>query len=93
MGKSNKEKVAEKYAKLTEYDKASNRYTVSIQIERKEINGVPQMTFQCESYGNMPCCTSEPKGPTRQPLKKEFTDRTAFKSYIDTMIDEVEKQL
>jgi hypothetical protein len=91
---SNREKVAAKFAKLTKYDKASNRYNINVRIERKEINGTPQMTYTCEMYSNGPCCaTVDSKEPEKQPLQKEFTDRSAFVEYVNKLIDEVDDQL
>lgn len=92
MGKSSKEKVIEKMGRVSKWDKANNRFGISIQMERREINGSPQLVFAADSYNMGPCCTDS-KEPQKQPLRKEFTDKDAFVFYIKSVIDEAEKEI
>jgi hypothetical protein len=88
MGKSSKQRAMKSI--LGKYEIASNRFSAGINIERKEINGVAQLVFSCDTYGT-PVGISE--DVEKQPLRKEFTDKESFVSHIKLLIEKVDKEL
>lgn len=72
--------------KLSKWEKNEQNVYIGLNIRRKVVDGKTVTSMSVDRSG--PC------GPNdKRPLPMEFTDREAFKSHLDTIIDGIEKQL